>query len=217
MNDLEARVEFATNPDPRCACLLLLDTSSSMDGAPIAALNEGLRTFEQELQGDDLARRRVEIAVISFGGSVQVAQEFVTAGQFHAPTMVARGNTPMGQAVQRGLDLIQQRKAEYKQNGIAYYRPWIFMVTDGAPTDEWQTAADRVHQEESANGIAFFAVGIAGADMGMLEKLAARKPLPLQGLKFRELFLWLSQSQKRVSASKPGEQTSLPPVGWSAV
>ncbi|MGH2459591.1 MAG: vWA domain-containing protein [Chloroflexota bacterium] len=217
MSDLDARVEFAQNPDPRCACVLLLDTSSSMHGPPIDALNEGLRAFQQDLQADGLASRRVEIAVVSFGGTIQVLQEFVTAGRFNAPSLEARGDTPMGAAVQRALDLVQQRKAEYKANGIAYYRPWVFMITDGAPTDEWRGAADRVHQEEKANAIAFFAVGVAGASLEMLGELAERKPLPLDGLKFRELFLWLSQSQKRVSASKPGEQASLPPVGWSAV
>jgi hypothetical protein len=39
--------EFALNADPRCACVLLLDTSGSMDGAPIKALNEGLKAFER--------------------------------------------------------------------------------------------------------------------------------------------------------------------------
>lgn len=39
--------EFTDNPDPRCACVLLLDTSSSMSGAPIAALNQGLATSKR--------------------------------------------------------------------------------------------------------------------------------------------------------------------------
>ncbi len=111
MSDLGAKVEFATNPDPRCACVLLLDTSSSLHGAPIDALNDGLRAFQQDLQADGLASRRVEIAVVTFGGSVQVLQEFVTAGQFNAPSLVAHGDTPMGEAVHRALDLVQQRKA----------------------------------------------------------------------------------------------------------
>ena len=46
---LEDAVEFAENPEPRCPCILLLDTSGSMKGEPLDALNEGLRTFQQEL------------------------------------------------------------------------------------------------------------------------------------------------------------------------
>lgn len=37
-----ADAEFAENPEQRCPCLLLLDTSGSMGGRPIAELNEGL-------------------------------------------------------------------------------------------------------------------------------------------------------------------------------
>jgi uncharacterized protein YegL len=217
MSRLEEAVEFATNPDPRCPCVLLLDTSYSMHGARIDALNDGLRAFQTDVSDDPLAQRRVEVAVVTFGGGVQTVQEFTTAGQFTAPVLAARGDTPMGAAINRALDLVADRKAAYRANGVAYYRPWVFMLTDGAPTDEWRNAAQRIRQEESANGVAFFAVGVADADMRTLEQIAARTPIKLQGLAFREMFLWLSQSQKRVSASKVGEQTALPPVGWAAV
>ena len=218
MNRLDDAVEFATNPDPRCPCVLLLDTSGSMSGARIAALNEGLRAFEADIREDALAQRRVEVAVITFGnGGVQTMQEFVTAGQFTAPALSAHNGTPMGEGISRALDLVRDRKAAYRENGISYYRPWVFMITDGAPTDEWRSAAARVQAEEEANGLAFFAVGVADADMKTLSQIAVRKPVQLQGLKFAEMFVWLSQSQKRVSASKIGEQTALPAVGWAAV
>lgn len=212
-------VEFATNPDPRCPCILLLDTSGSMDGAPIDALNQGLQAFQADINQDALARRRVDVAIVTFGNKgVQTVQDFVTVGKFQAPTLAASGVTPMGEAINRALDMLRDRKEQYKASGIEYYRPWVFMITDGAPTDEWQTATKRVHDEEAANGLAFFAVGIAGANMQTLAQIAVRKPVILQGLKFTEMFLWLSQSQKRVSASKVGEQTALPPAdGWATV
>jgi uncharacterized protein YegL len=212
-----ADIQFL-NADPRCACVLLLDTSGSMGGEPIAALNAGLQAFQKELQGDALASRRVEIAIVTFGnGGVQAAQDFVTAGQFTAPQLQAGGDTPMGAAIHLALDMIKQRKATYKSNGVLYYRPWAFMITDGGPTDEWQSAARRLKEEEAAKGVSFFAVGVGGANMQRLGEVAVRTPLKLDGLKFVELFVWLSQSQKRVSASKVGEQTGLPPVGWTSV
>ena len=58
-----ASVEFAENPEPRCACILLLDTSGSMNGPPIQQFNLGLRSFKDELLSDSLAAKRVEIAV----------------------------------------------------------------------------------------------------------------------------------------------------------
>lgn len=217
MNDLED-VELADNPEPRCPCILLLDISASMRGNPIDALNQGLHTFQKDLHQDDLARRRVEIAIITFGsGGVGVAQDFVTAQDFEAPTLTSGGSTPMGAAIHLALDMLNDRKVRYVKNSISYYRPWVFMITDGAPTDQWDDAALRLRSEETAKALTFFAVGIAGADMEKLAKIGTRKPLMLQGLKFSELFLWLSRSQQRVSASKPGEAISLPPVGWAEV
>ena len=218
MDDLTAAVEFASNPDPRCPCVLLLDTSASMGGAPMAALNAGLLAFQTDLQQDSLAQRRVEVAVVTFGeGGVQVRQDFVTAGQFEAPALQAGGQTPMGAAITQALDMVGARKATYKANGVAYYRPWVFLITDGEPTDEWQAAASRVRAEEAANGLAFFAVGVAGANLPRLAQIAVRPPVQLAGLQFVELFVWLSRSQQRVSSAQVGEQTALPPFGWSAV
>jgi len=211
--------EFVDNPEPRCPCVLLLDTSASMNGQPIDALNQGLRIFQTDLLQDDLARRRVEVAIITFGnGGVQVVQPFVTANQFEAPTLTANSNTPMGAAINLALDMLHARKVLYQENSIPYYRPWVFMITDGTPTDSWQQAAQRIRSEEQSKALAFFAVGIANANMEILAQIALRRPLKLQGLKFSELFHWLSASQKRVSASQVGEMTALPaPDDWAMV
>lgn len=218
MSQLEAAVEFAANPEPRCACVLVLDVSSSMSGAPIKALNEGLAAFAHDVAGDAVARQRVEVAIVTFGGSVWVAQDFVTAGGFEPSKLSAGGGTPMGKAIEQALDMVEERKTLYRENGIVYYRPWVFLITDGQPTDSWDEAARRVHEAEDAGRVAFFAVGVEGADMNVLSKLAVRTPLKLAGLQFVELFLWLSQSQRAVSTSKPGDQTALPPVdGWAVV
>jgi uncharacterized protein YegL len=40
------------SPAPRCACMLVLDTSSSMSGSPIDELNAGLAQFVDEIRRD---------------------------------------------------------------------------------------------------------------------------------------------------------------------
>ena len=142
-SDLDT-VAFAENPEPRCACLLVLDVSGSMAGERIKALNEGLQVFQESLQKDELASKRVEVGIVTFGGTPEIIQDFVTADQFQAPRLQARGGTPMGAAVQQALDMLEARKRVYNDNGIAYYRPWLFLITDGAPTDEWHNVPHAV-------------------------------------------------------------------------
>lgn len=208
--------DFASNPEPRCPCLLLLDVSGSMRGHPISELNAGLSTFKDELAADTLAMKRVEVGIVTFG-PVQIALPFQSASSFYPPVLTVQGDTPMGAAIKEGLALVRQRKDEYRANGISYYRPWVFLITDGGPTDEWQSAAAAVREGESSKSFAFFTIGVQGAKMDILQQISVREPLRLDGLRFRDLFSWLSTSLRSVSRSTPGTEVPLPPPGWASV
>ena len=109
--------EFADNPEPRCPCLLLLDNSGSMNGNPIDELNRGLKTFHEELLADSLAAKRVEVGIVTFG-PVKVELEFTGAANFFPPELHSSGNTPMGEAIERGLEMLRQRKEQYRTGGV---------------------------------------------------------------------------------------------------
>jgi len=214
--------ELVVNPEPRCACLLLLDTSGSMQGQPMTELNAGLVTFKDELMADPMAMQRVEVAVISFG-PVRVHSDFQNPDTWTPPQLEANGDTPMGAAIEQGLEMLKARKQVYNESGITYYRPWIFLITDGGPTDSWQNAASLVHagDNDQQKSFSFFAVGVQGANMEILAQISRREPLKLQGLRFRNLFEWLSRSLSGVSVSTPGTQVPLVnptgPSGWASV
>lgn len=210
--------DFASNPEPRCPCVLLLDVSGSMSGRPLDELNAGLTVFRDELAADALAMKRVEVGIVTFG-PVKVETHFTSASTFYPPTLQSQGDTPMGAAITQALNMVEERKRDYRANGISYYRPWVFLITDGAPTDSWQTAAEAVREGEASKKFAFFAIGVKGADMDKLRQISGtREPLSLDGLKFRELFSWLSSSLRSVSRSTPGTEVPLEtPKGWASV
>ena len=218
---LEDAIEFAENPEPRCPCVLLLDTSGSMNGEAIEALNQGLAAFKGQLVKDPMACRRVEVAVVTFDNEVKLAHDFTTAERFEPPKLTAQGQTFMGGAIHKALDMIQARKQQYRTNGVAYYRPWVFMITDGEPQGEPENiveqAATRLKNDEAAKRVAFFAVGVEGANMQRLGQIVVRTPVKLHGLNFTEMFVWLSRSMEAVAQSRTDEQVALPPPGWGTV
>jgi uncharacterized protein YegL len=243
-------IEFAANPEPRCPCVLLLDTSASMskvignvgkelgynvqkDGQTYRAvsggftiideLNEAVRGYHAYLTKDALAAQRIELSVITFGGEVETVIPFVSVSQFIPPTLVADGETPMGAAILQAVETVTERKNIYKKNSQDYFRPFIFLLTDGEPTDEWQMAAAKVRQGEKSKAFAFWAVGVQGANFEILKQISVRTPLHLKGYSFKEMFRWLSQSQQSVSRSNPGQEDQVAftnptaPDGWATL
>ncbi len=213
--------EFADNPEPRCPCVLVLDTSQSMAGEPITALSRGLHVFREELLAMPLASKRVEVGVISFGAEVRVVQDFVTVDRFQPPALQAEGETPLCTALVRALDLVEKRKECYRANGVPYSRPWLFLITDGMPQgDTLETtrqAAQRLRAAEASGKVAFFAVGVAGANMKLLARISVRPPLKLEGLRFRDLFAWLSASTACAATTTGDQQVAFPPTDWETV
>jgi len=192
-----------------------------MQGGSIDALNQGLKTFKDDLIINPLASRRVEVSVITFDNEVNVVQDFVTADQFEPPTLTGQGLTHIGAAIQKALEVIQVRKTQYRTNGVAYYRPWVFMITDGEPQGEPESfreqVSQRIKEDEANKRVAFFTVGVENANITRLSEIAVRTPIKLKGLNFTEMFLWLSASMSAVSQSKVDEQVPLPPIRWGVL
>ena len=214
--ELLRKEDLVNNPTARVAVGLCLDVSGSMEGDPINELNKGVRLFYDELKGDEIAAYSAEIGVVTFGGSTaECLADFASLQlQPNAPVLSAYGLTPMGEAVNMTLDLLEKRKSEYKESGVDYFQPWLVLMTDGKPNGdkaELERAIQRTVQLTKEKKLTVFPIGIGkDADLNVLSRFSPNwTPLTLQGLKFREFFRWLSASVSRTSQSIPGESIKL--------
>ena len=196
------------------ACVLLVDTSTSMSGAAIDELNEGLRAFGEALMSDAQASGAADVCVINFNTEVTVEVPFSSAVDFVAPTLSAGGLTALNEAIITGLDAIEQQKATYRQLGVDYYKPWLFLLTDGSATDtEFDADAHQRLAEALANRkVNFFPMGIgADADIRALKSYTANgngAVLKAEKNHFKEAFVWLSSSMAVPIKSQVGEKTA---------
>ena len=215
--------DLIENPTPRVPIVLCLDTSTSMSGDPIRELSDGVALFYESVYDDEITRYSAEIAIVSFGNhGVQQVADFGPIERRPELTLVAGGNTPMGEAVCEALDILERRKQEYKKKGVDYYQPWLVLMTDGDPTDDIGDAVDRVVPMVNQKKLSVFPIGIGGgADMDTLGLFhPERSPLRLHGLEFNKFFEWLGASVQRVSASTPGEDVPLDVEGikgWASI
>lgn len=232
-NELGIPVNNA-NRDPRVACALVVDTSYSMIGAPIEALEAGFEQFRTNVQQDPVARKRAEITVVTFNTHAEILVPFQEARALSPVRFTADGSTNMAEGINVALDEVEDRKRAYRADGIETYRPWFFLLTDGAPNpgDEIDVALARLNAAERAKKVTVFPVGVGEqVDWAMLARASAeRTPIKLAGLEsFTAMFLWLSASLSTVSSSgnhsaddaaaeQITEQIALPPIsGWATV
>jgi uncharacterized protein YegL len=117
---------------------LLLDTSSSMFGAPIQAVQQGVHLIHRELMNNPHAIETVYLSVITFDTTAKQIVPLTSVENFTPPTLQAEGNTALGAAItmlNEALDRELQPNVEGRKGD---YRPLVFLLTDGAPTDLWK-------------------------------------------------------------------------------
>ena len=234
--------DLVNNPTPRVPICLCLDTSGSMgaveggdfretgevvyrDGqqwnvvtgghSRIGELQEGVKEFLAAIREDEVAVYSAEICIVTFDDKAVCVQDFDSVERIQTvPQLVLGNDTYMGEGVNMALDLLEERKAEYKDKGVDYYQPWLVLMTDGEPNGnaiELSKAITRTADMVTQRKLTLFPIGIGNAaDMSVLARFSPnRTPLKLQGLKFKEFFTWLSKSVSKISQSMPGEDIKL--------
>lgn len=204
------------NTEERTPCAILVDCSASMNGLPIEQVNEGLQLFEREIKRDPMTAAKVVVSVIGFGTQhgVEILTDWVEGENFSAPTVTAYGTTPMGEAVDLALTRIQQLKSFLKSSGITYRRPWLFVLTDGAPTDKWEQPAARCTAAVENRQVIAWAITTEPRSLHILQKFVGNakggRVVDIAGIDLRSMFVWLSNSMATVSSANAGSSVQVP-------
>ncbi|HLZ60093.1 MAG TPA: VWA domain-containing protein [Ktedonosporobacter sp.] len=131
---------------------LLLDASGSMEGAPIESVRQGLELFQREVSTDPFARDVVKVGIITFASDARLINDrLVPITEFSAPGLVASGVTRLDlafkvllQSMSREPDVVKAVRGGQKGD----WKPAVFVLTDGLPTDEDGNVTDRLWQPE---------------------------------------------------------------------
>lgn len=215
-----SKVDFMGEPHLACALLLDISDSMRMSGA-IHSLNEGIRRFKASLMADPIARKRVDVALVTFNSKVEVVSGFTPVDQMPTPELSAGEMTDMAKGIQVAIDLVKERTARYQSLGTPCHKPWIFMITDGKSTSfghEMKAAAERIRQEEekgSYGRLSFWALGIANYDPDELFELTDRV-IELRNADFSQIFDWLADSMTCISQSQVGDRVAFDPLPENA-
>ena len=210
-NEVPGGVGISAPGEPHMACVLLLDTSSSMCGDAINSLNRAINDFKEQTSMDELAQKRVDVAIVEFNDTARVVQDFTPLSQMEPVTLSATGCTAMGAGINLAIDIVKERNRFSNSMGTPCFKPWIFMITDGAPTDNIDAARQRIIDEESKGThgkLKFWAVGVPGYSKNTLTSLTKRC-IALDEANFKGIFNWLSESMVTISVSRVDENPQL--------
>lgn len=226
LNSEAMTFDEAENRAQRLLIALVLDTSSSMAGKPIGRLNEALRGLADDLRHDVQLSAIAELAIVTFGeGGVTAwrgeqavpppASPFVPASRFVVPKLRAGGVTPLTKAVELTMQCVAEEKAELKRRFLQYYRPHIWLFSDGHPTDDhgarsenWRHLPAMIRRSEEDGRFLFFSVGVGDIDLAgdaVLKELAPDGHVRLDGFEFASVLKLVSASAESAAKGQTAE------------
>lgn len=205
--------EVTENYEQKCLCVFVLDISRTMRGQRIEELNKSLQGFYNVISSDETTSQRLELAIVTFGDSVNVIQSPSLIADMQFPELIATdGDTALVDAVDEAIDIVNNRKKWYKSTGQPYYRPWIILITDGEPNEgqDVSALASKIKKDTSEKKYVFLPIGVDNANMQVLQSIQGQIPaMKLKGTKFGSFFKWLSASMGTVVSSEEGSAVDL--------
>ena len=185
----------------RLPVYLLLDCSGSMSGVKIQQVNTGVQLLYQELNNDPRCADTVYISIIPFASSAY-QMDLVPITQFAPPQLAASGSTALGSALSLLNQSLDNDLIANQPGKKGDYKPMVFLLTDGQPTDTWDQEAARLKSRTTNKAGTIVALAIGhDADVGMLKQITENvlKMENVTGDAIRAFFQWVSASVQTAS------------------
>lgn len=178
----------------RLPVYLLLDTSGSMNGEPIEAVKNGVQIMISSLRQNPQAIETAFISVITFDSSAQQLIPLTDLASFQMVDLKASGTTALGEALKLVANKIDNEVAKTTTEQKGDWKPLVFIMTDGIPTDDWQNGLIEFKKRKTAFTVAC-AAG-AGADTAILKQITENVVSldTADSASIGKFFLWVTAS-----------------------
>ena len=178
----------------RLPVYLLLDTSGSMSGEPIEAVKNGVQVMISSLRQNPQAIETAFISVITFDSAAQQIIPLTDLASFQMVDIKATGVTALGDALKLVANKIDTEVAKTTTEQKGDWKPLVFIMTDGIPTDDWQSGLAEFKKRKTAFTVAC-AAG-SGADTSILKQITENVVSldTADSASIGKFFLWVTAS-----------------------
>jgi len=153
----------------RLPVYLLLDTSGSMGGEPIEAVKNGVQIMISSLRGNPQAQETAYISVITFDSVANQIIPLTDLGSFQMKDIQATGTTALGEGLKLLSNCIDNEVTTTTPETKGDWKPLVFIMTDGVPTDSWQNGL--IEFKKRKTGIVVACAAGIGADTSVLKQI----------------------------------------------